>query len=352
MELEVLWFILIAFFFTGYFVLEGFDFGVGMLLPFLGGKTKEERAERRTAAIKTIGPVWDGNEVWLITAGAAVFASFPEWYATMFSGFYLPLLLILLSLIVRGVGLEWRSKVQSQKWRDYADIATSVGSWVPALLWGVAFANILQGVPIDANRQIESGITGLLGLLNPYGILGGLVFVTLFMLHGAMFLGFKSEEPLRSRAHTVGVRYLAAPTIILMAVFGMWTQLAHGKPETWWALAVVLVSIIIGFLALARGRDGWAFATTTVTVIALVVMIFMSLFPYVMPTSLADGVSLDIWNASSSEYTLQVMGWAALIFMPGVLIFQGWTYWVFRKRVKVEPHPADEVRDPTTPVHV
>lgn len=208
MDLQILWFIIIGVLFAGYFLLEGFDFGVGMLLPFLGGKDAKERAERRTAAVKSIGPVWDGNEVWLITAGAAMFAAFPEWYATLFSGFYLPLLLILLSLIMRGVGLEWRTKVETQRWRNLCDVGTAIGSWVPALLWGVAFANILRGVPIDADRQIDSGVEGLLGLLNPYGLLGGLAFVLLFMLHGAMFLGFKTTDPVRARVHQIGLKWL------------------------------------------------------------------------------------------------------------------------------------------------
>ncbi|HZK31612.1 MAG TPA: cytochrome d ubiquinol oxidase subunit II [Corynebacterium sp.] len=342
MDLNILWFIIVAFLFAGYFLLEGFDFGVGMLLPFLGGKDREERAERRTAAIKSIGPVWDGNEVWLITAGAVIFAAFPEWYATMFSGFYLPLLLILLALIMRGVGLEWRSKVETQRWRDLCDLGTSIGSWLPALLWGVAFANILRGVPIDADRQIESGLTGLLGLLNPYGLLGGLTFVLLFMLHGAMFLGFKTADPLRTRVHEIGRKWLTVPTVLVVFAFSLWTQNAHGRPETWWAVAVLGVTVILGISALARGRDGWAFAATCLTVLALAVQLFGSLFPELMPTTLADGVSLDIYNSASSEYTLTFMSWAMLFLMPPVLLVQGWTYWIFRKRIRVEAHPPEE----------
>ncbi|MDR7330210.1 cytochrome d ubiquinol oxidase subunit II [Corynebacterium guangdongense] len=343
MDLQTLWFIIIAFFFVGYFLLEGFDFGVGMLLPFLGGRDAEERAARRSAAVKAIGPIWDGNEVWLITAGAALFASFPEWYATMFSGFYLPLLLILLSLILRGVGLEWRTKVDTQKWRDVSDVFTAVGSWVPALLWGVAFANILRGVAIDADRQIESGLTGLIALLNPVGLLGGLTFVALFLLHGAMFLGFKTEEPLRSRVHDIGLKWLTAPAVALTLGFALWIQYDSGKPAGWAIIAAMVVSIAVGVVSLIGKRDGWAFASTAVAVVGLVVLIFVSLFPYLMPTTLEGGVSLDIYNSASSDYTLKIMGWAALLFIPGVLVFQGWTYWVFRKRVKVVAHTTSTI---------
>ncbi|RNE49817.1 cytochrome d ubiquinol oxidase subunit II [Corynebacterium alimapuense] len=345
MDLQVLWFVIIAVLFLGYFILEGFDFGVGMLLPFLGGKTPEEKSARRSAAIKTIGPVWDGNEVWLITAGGALFAAFPEWYATMFSGFYLPLLLILLSLILRGVGLEWRSKVDTERWRKWCDTGTAIGSWAPSLLWGVAFANLLRGVPVDANRQINSGIEGLIGLLNPYGLLGGLTFVLLFMLHGAMFLGFKTEDPLRARVQEFGLRWLMIPTIIVVIAFSLWTQLAYGRPETWWALAAMVITLSLGIIALLRERDGWAFAATALSVAALVIQIFGSMFPYLVPTTLSDGVSLDIWNSSSSDYTLTVMSWAALLLLPGVLVFQGWTYWVFRNRVAVHTSPV--AGDPT-----
>lgn len=352
MDLQILWFLLIGFLFIGYFVLEGFDFGVGMLLPFLGGKDEKEKAERRSAAVTTIGPVWDGNEVWLITAGGALFAAFPEWYATMFSGFYLPLLLILLSLILRGVGLEWRSKVETQKWRDWCDIGTAIGSWIPAFLWGVAFANIVRGVAIDENKQIDSSFNALLDLLNPFGLLGGLAFVLLFLLHGAMFLGFKTAEPLRSRVHSLGLKVLSVPAVVVVLGFALWMQADFGKPEGWWAIAVLAVTIVIGVGALLAGKDGWAFASTAIAVIALVALVFISLFPMLMPTTLEGGVALDIYNASSSDYTLKVMSWAALIFVPAVLIFQGWTYWVFRKRVKVEPHPPEENVSAKSPAKV
>lgn len=327
MDLNTVWFILIAVLFAGYFVLEGFDFGVGMLLPFLGRK-------ERDAALKAIGPVWDGNEVWLITAGGALFAAFPEWYATMFSGFYLPLFIILISLILRGVGLEWRGKIHSQAWRDRCDIGIGIGSWVPSLLWGVAFANIVRGVPIDSARQIDTGLGTLAGLLNPFGLLGGTAFILLFFLHGALFLGLKAEEPLRSRAHGMATKALI-PAILVGGGFGLWMQLMSGKPGTWAALAVAAVALVAAGANVWKGRDGLAFASTALAVLAVVALFFGSLFPNLMPSTLDAAGTLDIHNAASTHYTLVVMTWAAGLITPLVILYQGWTYWVFRKRVTV-----------------
>ncbi|MEJ5998966.1 cytochrome d ubiquinol oxidase subunit II [Corynebacterium sp. H130] len=327
MDLQTIWFLLVAVLFAGYFVLEGFDFGVGMILPWLP-------KEQRTAAVKTIGPVWDGNEVWLITAGGALFAAFPEWYATLFSGFYLPLFLILFGLIVRGVGLEWRTKVETQKWRDWCDTGIMVGSWLAAVLWGVAFANIVQGVAINADRQIESGFDGFIALLNPFGLLGGVAFAMAFLIHGLLFLGLKSEEPLRSRAHGFAKKFIV-PTIVVAAIFLVWTQLAYGRALTWLPLGILVVCAVLALLALFRDKDGWAFAAWAVVILMCAAQLFGSLFPNLMPTTLADGVSLDIYNSSSSHYTLTIMTWAAVALTPVVLIYQGWTYWVFRKRVAV-----------------
>ena len=331
MDLQTFWFITIAVLFIGYFVLEGFDFGVGMLLPFLGRGA--EGARRRDAAVTTIGPVWDGNEVWLITAGAALFAAFPEWYATMFSGFYLPLLLILVALIIRGVALEWRTKVSTARWRRLSDIGIGIGSWVPALLWGVAFANLVHGVPVDAARQIPSGIDGLLNLLNPFGLLGGLAAVLLFLFHGVTFLGLKTAGPLRERVHTIG-RTLSLPTLTVVGGFAIWTQLTYGRPATWFAVAILLVCLLTATGYMLRNRDGLAFSATFAAVLALGALIFGAMFPYLMPTTLADGVSLDIWNSPSSDYTLRFLSWVALIMVPAVVIAQGWTYWIFRSRIR------------------
>ncbi|APQ54787.1 Cytochrome d ubiquinol oxidase subunit 2 [Corynebacterium pseudotuberculosis] len=323
MDLHIIWFILVGILFTGYFILEGFDFGVGMLLPFL-------KHRERDAAVKAIGPVWDGNEVWLITAGGALFAAFPEWYATMFSGFYLPLFLILISLILRGVALEWRSKVDTAAWRRWCDRGIGIGSWVPALLWGVAFANIVRGVAVDANRQIDSGLHGLLSLLNPFALLGGVAFVAVFLLHGATFLALKTNiQPV----HRVA-RVMIGPTIVVGAAFALWTQTSWPN-WTWAVVAVIVLACAATVASLSFRRDGWAFSATAVLICAVSVLLFGALFPSLLPTTLADGVGLDIYNAASSAYTLKVMTWAAVLITPLVLLYQGWTYWVFRARVIV-----------------
>lgn len=334
MDLNSIWFLVIAFFFIGYFILEGFDFGVGMLLPFVGGETEEDNDRRRTAQITTIGPVWDGNEVWLITGGAAIFAAFPEWYSTLFSGFYLPLLLILLALIMRGVGIEWRVKVDTIAWRKKCDIATIIGSYLPAFLWGVAFTNIVAGVPLNENGRLNSFTDGFIGLLNPQGLLGGLAFMLVFALHGALFVGFKAEEPLRSRMHGIALKALALPTVIVTAGYLLWMQLDYGKSWTWIALIVGAVALVAAIVGTRAGHDGWAFALTCLTVLALGVLLFGSLFPDVLPST-SQFPGWDIYSASSSPYTLKVMSWAAIVFVPLVLIGQGWAYWSFRKRVTV-----------------
>lgn len=334
MDLQILWFLIIAVFFTGYFVLEGFDFGVGMLLPFLGGD-EEEYDRRRTAAIKTIGPIWDGNEVWLITGGAAIFAAFPEWYATLFSGFYLPLILILVGLIVRGLGLEWRVKVDTVQWRRRCDIATAFGSYLPSFLWGVAFTNIVAGVPLNQNGRLDSFNDGFIGLLNPLGLLGGVAFVLLFMLHGATFLGLKAHDPLRAQAHTIGKKYLAAPAIIGGAIYLLWVQLTLGEAWTWIPLIVAAVALVCSVVGIVAQKDALAFWMTALAILAVAVVLFGSLFPDVLPSTSAAFEGWTIRNASSSPYTLKIMTWAALCLTPVVLAGQIWTYWAFRKRVHV-----------------
>lgn len=329
MGLQELWFILVAVLFTGYFVLEGFDFGVGMHLPVLG--RGRQGPERRTAMIKTIGPVWDGNEVWLITAGGALFAAFPDWYATLFSGFYLPLLLILLGLIVRVCAIEWRGKVDDPDWRKWCDWGIMVGSWLPAVLWGVAFANIVRGVPIDADKQY---VGGFFNLLNPYALLGGATTAIVFALHGAVFLALKTDGRLRTDAVALA-RRLSIPAVVVAGSFGLWTQLAYGTGWTWIVLAAAAVALLIVVAMTYVAREGWAFVFSTVAIAATVVLLFGSLFPDVMPSTLDPAWSLTIQNASSGQYTLTIMTWAAAFLTPVVLIYQGWTYWVFRKRVTV-----------------
>ncbi|MFE3291707.1 cytochrome d ubiquinol oxidase subunit II [Rhodococcus sp. NPDC059234] len=330
MGLQEFWFILIAVLFVGYFVLEGFDFGVGMLFPVLG-----RTDNRRRVMLNTIGPVWDGNEVWLITGGGALFAAFPDWYATLFSGFYLPLLLILVALILRICAIEWRGKIDDPTWRARCDAGIMIGSWVPAVLWGVAFANIVRGVAIDENKQV---VSGFFDLLNPYALLGGATTALVFALHGAVFLALKTSGDVREDAVKVAAR-LSIPAVVVAGAFVLWTQLAHGKGWTW-ILVAVAAAALIGVVALtAVAREGWAFVLTTVAVIAAVALLFGSLYPNLMPSTIDEAYNLTIYNASSSPYTLKVMTWAAAFLTPIVLIYQGWTYWVFRQRISTAQIP-------------
>ncbi|MFD4367230.1 cytochrome d ubiquinol oxidase subunit II [Rhodococcus sp. NPDC058521] len=335
MGLQEVWFVLIAVLFTGYFVLEGFDFGVGMLMPALGRRKDSKGETRRRVVLNTIGPVWDGNEVWLITAGGALFAAFPEWYATLFSGFYLPLLLILVALIVRVCAIEYRGKIDDDTWRRRCDWGIIFGSWVPAVLWGVAFANILRGVDIDADKHV---VSGFFDLLNPYALLGGLSTALVFGLHGAVFLALKTGREVRADAVKLAAQ-LAVPAVPVVGGFVLWTQLAHGKGWTW-ILVAIAGAALLGVVALTRAqREGWAFTLSTLAVAATSVLLFASLFPNVMPSTLDAAYSLTIDNASSSPYTLKVMTWAAAFLTPIVMIYQGWTYWVFRQRISADQIP-------------
>jgi len=343
MTLADFWFILIAVLWTGYFVLEGFDFGVGMLVPVLG----RDDAERRTM-INTIGPVWDGNEVWLLTAGGATFAAFPLWYASLFSGFYLALLLILLALIVRGVSFEFRGKIHTARWRANWDRAISVCSGLTALLWGVAFANIVRGVPLNAGH-IYTG--NLLTLLNWYGLLGGLVTLSLFLLHGAIFLSLKTTGELRERARATALRVSAA-AVVFAAAFLVVTQYSHGKPATDVTAALAAVALLGAVGATYRGREGWAFAGTALTLALAVATLFGDLFPNVLPSSTSSAFSLTVTNASSNHYSLMVMTWVALICTPVVLAYQGWSYWVFRKRLTRDDFVTQAAVPATVPAAV
>ncbi|KQM83709.1 cytochrome d ubiquinol oxidase subunit II [Agromyces sp. Leaf222] len=324
MDLATLWFWIVAFLFVGYFVLDGFDFGVGMSLPFLG----KDDTDRRVL-INTIGPVWDLNETWVIVAGAALFASFPEWYATLFSGFYLALLLILLALIARGVSFEYRHKRPDSRWKSWFDGMIVVGSAVPALLWGVAFANIVAGVPLDADHNFTGN---LFTLLNPYALLGGLTTLLLFFTHGVVFASLKTEGDLRERAQRLATRS-GLITIVVAASFLLWTGLAFGTFWFWVFAAIAALCLIGGWLMNLRGAEGIAFTLLAVTIATAVLALFSALFPDVMPASNDPANSLTIENASSTEYTLTVMTWVAVFTLPIVLLYQGWTYWVFRKRV-------------------
>ncbi|WP_328766641.1 cytochrome d ubiquinol oxidase subunit II [Streptomyces sp. NBC_00286] len=331
MELHDVWFALIAVLWIGYFFLEGFDFGIGILTKLLA----RGEAERRVL-INTVGPVWDGNEVWLLTAGGATFAAFPVWYATLFSGFYLPLLAILVCLIVRVVAFEYRGKRDDTRWKRNWEHALFWTSLLPAFLWGVAFANIVHGVKIDAEGEYAGTV---LDLLNPYALLGGLVTLTLFTFHGAVFAALKTRGDIRDRARTLAGRAGLA-TAGFALVFLLWTQGSGGNVRSLVALVLTVVALLGALAANQRAREGWAFALSGVTVAGAVAMLFLALYPDVMPSSLNSAWSLTVSNASSSTYTLTVMTWVAAIMTPVVLLYQGWTYWVFRKRIGVEHIPA------------
>jgi cytochrome d ubiquinol oxidase subunit II len=332
MDLQTLWFILIAVLFTGFLFLEGFDYGVGILLPFIARNDKERRT-----VINSIGPVWDGNEVWLLTAGGAMFAAFPNWYATLFSGFYLALFLILIALIIRGVAFEFRSKDVSPRWRSLWDSAIFIGSFIPALLWGVAFGNILRGVAIDAHMTY----IGTFGdLLNPYALVGGLVTLTLFILHGALFLQLKTDGVIQERVAKVARRFWL-PVTLLAVIFVIFSAaetdiLKHINVVNVLGLVVAVSALLGAGYSIFQARYGRAFFGTGLVVVGVVALIFGTLFPRVMPSTL--GFDLTIYNASSSEYTLQVMTVIALTLVPVVLAYQAWTYWVFRKRLTSESH--------------
>ncbi|MGK5695016.1 cytochrome d ubiquinol oxidase subunit II [Streptomyces sp. URMC 128] len=333
MELHDVWFVLIAVLWTGYFFLEGFDFGVGVLTKLLARNRPEKRV-----LINTIGPVWDGNEVWLLSAGGATFAAFPEWYATLFSGFYLPLLLILVCLIVRGVAFEYRAKRPEEHWQRNWETAIFWTSLVPAFLWGVAFGNIVHGVKIDQEFNYAGGV---LDLLNPYALLGGLVTLALFTFHGTVFVGLKTVGKIRERARKLALR-VGLVTALLAVAFLLWTQADRGDGASLVAVAVAMASLVLALVAARAGREGWAFALSGLTIVATVAMLFLTLFPNVMPSTLNPDWSLTVTNASSSPYTLKIMTWCAAVATPIVMLYQGWTYWVFRKRIGTQ-HIADPV---------
>lgn len=329
MDLNIIWFILVTVLFVGFFFLEGFDYGVGILLPFLGKDDKSRRV-----IINTIGPHWDGNEVWLLTAGGAIFAAFPHWYATMFSGFYLALFLMLVALIVRAVSFEFRSKDENSQWRNVWDWTIFFGSFVPALLWGVALANLIRGVPIDESMTYTGGF---FNLLNPYALVGGLASLSLFTLHGAIFLALKTTDDILEDSRKIA-RKLWLPTTVILLLF---VAYSYFETDMFAALGInpgsvpvvaLLAILSVGSLLKAK-KEGWAFIMTGITIAFSTVVVFSGLFPRVMVSSTNPEWSLTIYNASSTPYTLEVMSIVAAIFVPLVLVYQSWTYWVFRKRI-------------------
>jgi cytochrome d ubiquinol oxidase subunit II len=335
-ELTDLWFVLIAVLWIGYLVLEGFDFGVGILIPVLGRSENERRV-----LINTIGPIWDGNEVWVLVAGGATFAAFPEWYATLFSGFYLPLFLILVALIVRGVAFEYRGKRDDPKWRARWDLCIFCGSLLPAVLWGVAFANLVRGVPIEPDPSTGNleFVGSFWGLLNPYALLGGVTTLALFVTHGAIFIALKTKGDVRIRANALAGRVGLVAAVAAVA-FLVITQFVNSGGVVGVVLSVAAaVAFVGGLLANRLGREGWAFIGSAVTLGLAVVVIFVSLYPDVMPSSIDPAYSLTTTNASSTAYTLTIMTWVAVVLTPIVLLYQGWTFWVFRRRLGVDDIP-------------
>jgi cytochrome d ubiquinol oxidase subunit II len=326
--LQTLWFGLILVLWIGYFILEGFDFGVGVLLRVVGKDQPEKRA-----VIHTIGPVWDGNEVWVLTAGGATFAAFPGWYASLFSGFYLAFVLILLALIVRGVSFEFWGKVDSPRWRATWEWTTIIGSGAAALLWGVGWANIIHGVPMGPGNVVHAS---LWDLLHPYALLGGLVTLSLFTAHGAMFLTLRTTEELVRRSRAVA-RRLAPVATVLMAGFLIWTASDQSSGGVKWAAQIFAIAAVAcaaaASLAVARDRDAQAFSFSAVAIALLFISLFVDLFPNALPSTTNSAYDLTLVASSSSHYTLTVMTVVAIVGVPIVLLYTGWTYWVFRHRL-------------------
>jgi len=331
MELSTLWFILVAVLFTGFFILEGFDFGVGILLHIVG-KTEQERR----AVIRAIGPTWDGNEVWLLTAGGAIFAAFPKWYATMFSSLYLPLLLILVGLILRGLALEYRNKLESTVWRSRWDKSIFVGSLLTALLFGVGITDLISGLPFDAAGTFQGNF---IDLIRPFPLLGGIASLSLFTWIGALFLQLKLQGELLTRVGGVAskLRWRVLAVYIVMGVYGFASnKLLIEAPILFKATAILSVATLLGSILLVNKRPGIAFALAAGTIGLTTVSFFGALFPNTMVSSLELGWNLTTVNASSTPYTLKVMSIVAAIFVPIVLVYQGYSYWIFRKRISLD----------------
>lgn len=334
MDLQDLWFVLISVLFIGFFFLEGFDYGVGILLPFLGKNDSERRQ-----IINTIGPVWDANEVWMITAGGAIFAAFPQWYATLFSGFYLALVLVLLALILRGVAFEFRSKHDDPRWRRAFDWSIFIGSALPAILWGVAFGNLVNGTPINAQMNFTGNF---FDLLSPYTLICGVASLAVFILHGAIFLSLKSDGVVRERAEKLA-QQAWLPAVVISGVLAIanyvyidiFDKVGVNPGIVPVATAAALLSV--GYF-LRQKQYGWSFLLLGLTIVLAVATFFWFLYPNVMVSSTSDDFNLTVDTARASDTTLKIMTGAVLVFLPFVLINQGYSYWVFRKRITADSH--------------
>jgi cytochrome d ubiquinol oxidase subunit II len=330
MDLPTIWFCVIALFWAGYLFLEGFDFGVGMLLPALG----RDETERRVM-INTIGPVWDGNEVWLIVAVGATFAAFPGWYASLLSAVYLPVLVLLLALIGRGVAFEYRGKVDSPRWRHNWDRVIVTASWIAPMMVGLVLTTTVLGLPLDAHgNRVGSAFTSV----RWDTLLGALAVTGFALVHGAAFLALKTAGDLRERARTLVLRVL--PLVLLpLALLLVVVQWREGTLWTLVPLAIAGAGAVIAWQRLALGREGQAFAALGMTVVAATATLFGALYPNVLPSTLDAEYSLTVAATASSSYTLTVITWVAAFGAPAVLIYQGWTYWVFRKRISTANIP-------------
>ncbi|MDN6658168.1 MAG: cytochrome d ubiquinol oxidase subunit II [Acidipropionibacterium jensenii] len=340
--LTPVWFILIAVLWIGFFFLEGFDFGVAMLLPFLG---KDETDKR--VMVNTIGPTWDANEVWLITAGGATFAAFPGWYATLFSGLYLPLLLVVLGLIIRGVAFEYRSKHPSSRWRNSFDWMATIGSFLPTLVLGVGFANFVRGITLGPvptlNGDAPLVTTSFWGLFTPFALIGGILFVVLFCAHGAGFVALKTTGRMHYRAGRYATRLGWAAAIVMAAWAVMFNTMyapANGTPHliTWIVSLLAVLLVVIATVFSGRQRDGFAFLFNGLAIALMMAAMFVKMWGNIGFRPV--GVPFDMWVASSSPYTLKIMTIAAAVMVPVVLAYQIWSYWVFRKRISRESIPA------------
>jgi cytochrome bd-type quinol oxidase subunit 2 len=324
-SLDILWFVVVALFWTGFFILEGFDFGVGVLHNVVGRTDIERRV-----AINSIGPVWDGNEVWLIVGGAAIFAAFPGWYATWFSAGYLALMLVLVALIIRGVSFEWRARVDTLRWRGTWTWTLTIGSALVPLLLGVALGDLLAGLPIATNNEFTGSFWNL---LTPYGLWLGLTLLVLCLLHGATFLSLKSTGAVRERATRLAGR-LVWPSLLLVVVYALWTvSISGGGPWRILAAAVPAVAAIGAVVLIRAGREGTSFAATTVTIGGTLAALFANLYPNVMVSSTSTANNLTVAGTASGDYALKVMTVVAAVMLPVVLLYQGWSYWVFRARI-------------------
>lgn len=330
MTLATFWFIVIAFLWVGYLFLEGFDLGVGMLMKVFARDERERRV-----LLNTIGPVWDGNEVWLVTAGAMTFAAFPYWYASLFSALYLPLTLVLLGLIFRAVAIEYRGKGHTQRWRDRWDWAMALGSFVSAFGVGAALALTSTGLPLNENGD---RVGGAFAWLTPWAVLGGLAVVGFALIHGCAFLMLKTDGEIRHRARRALVRWLPLG-ILPLAAWAIGVQFLSGELFSLIPLAVAVVAVVVAWLMAYREKEGLSFAFLGVFLLAGAVSIFAAMYPVVLPSTLDAAWNLTVENASSTPYTLKVITWVSVFGLPIVVLYQGWTYWVFRKRVSTQSIP-------------